>query len=269
MVPSDSTGESLLDEVIDRGLIGVRGGTKATAAGCWAEDVSEVEPLEPDEESVVVHRSRIRLDRHRLGGVSRRRDEPYARRGQRAQRVQAGMGPYWYRARGVPKSTGGRQGRQAPERESAERDRLAAGLGERAEWMRDRGQGGRRPKWTASGVIAALRDLAGILGHTPTMAELEGRPRTRWPSPARVRMVFGTWNAALAAADLPLNATRPRPRIWSDEEILQAIRDAAAAGDRGQKPFREGRRRPWLATITIRFGSWSAAESLALGEREA
>lgn len=179
------------------------------------------------------------------------------------------MGPYWYRVRDVPKSTGGQQGRPALERESAERECVAAGLGERAEWMGDLGQRRRRPIWTASRIIAALRDLAGILGHTPTMAELESRPRNRWPSPARVRMVFGTWNAALAAADLPLNATRPRPRLWSDEEMLQAIRDAAAAGDRGQKPFREGRRRPWLATITTRFGSWSAAESLALGERKA
>jgi hypothetical protein len=63
----------------------------------------------------------------------------------------------------------------------------------------------------------------------------------------------------------PQAAQRAPRHVWSDEEILQAIQDAAAAGDSGPKPFKEGRRSPSLMTITTRFGSWAAAEALALG----
>lgn len=202
--------------------------------------------------------------------VARRVDEPFVRRGQRAEALQRRTEPYEYQVREVRHAIGLRRPKPSAARELAERDRLAAVLKERAERMGGLGDfdaGARRGTiWTASRITTALSDLARMLGHTPTIAELGSRPRSRWPSPSRVRIVFGSWNAALAAAGLTLNATDRAPRrLWSDEDILQAIRDAAAAGDQGQRPFREGWRRPWLATITIRFGSWSVAESLALG----
>lgn len=159
---------------------------------------------------------------------------------------------------------------QTPEREIAERTRLAAQVQKRAQ--RIRAVAGDAPDrdatalWTGEDILNALPRLARILGHTPSITELQACSRKQWPSPACVRVAFGSWNAALAAAGLPLNRIDARARQrWSDEAILGAIREAAAAGDPGQKPFREGRRHPSVATIATRFGSWSVAESIALG----
>lgn len=206
----------------------------------------------------------------KLVPVARRLDEPFMRRGRCGEVRRAPTGDYRYRVRGGVGTSGLPRARPVPESEAAERQRLVKALDERVALMLVVGprtvRSGRVAMWTAERITAALRDLGRSLGRTPTMADLQSRPRSRWPSPARVRIVFGSWNAAVAAADLPLNATgRARRRMWSDDEILQAIREAAVEGDHGQRPFREGRRRPWLATITVRFGSWSVAEALALG----
>lgn len=202
--------------------------------------------------------------------MARSSDQPFGRGGQRGDGASAPTATYRYRVRSRRRPSGFPRGRPSAERDATERKRLVARLKERSARLKglgnasEAGRGG--GQWTAARIVAVLRDLAESLGHTPTMAELGSRPRSRWPSPALVRTVFGSWNAALAAAALPLNATdRSRRPVWSDEDILRAIRDAGAAGEPGQGPFGDGRRQPWLATIVIRFGSWSVAESLALG----
>lgn len=207
---------------------------------------------------------------NRLAPVAKPVDEPFVRHGQRATEVENGD-PYRYQVRGLKRPPRHRS-KSSAGLEAAERARLRVGLEERATRLRSvgggSGRGGPVARWTPDRIIVVLRTLADTLGRPPTMADLQARPRSSWPSPSRVRIVFGSWNAALTAAGLPLNATgHPRRQVWSDEEILRAIRDASAADDPGQRPFREGRRRPWLATITIRFGSWSVAQSLALGNR--
>lgn len=89
--------------------------------------------------------------------------------------------------------------------------------------------------------------------------------RAQEPTASAGKYRYQSWNA-VAEVGLPVDATdRARHRAWSDEDILQAVREAAAARDGGQTPFGEGRRRPWLATIIIRCGSWWVAESLAIG----
>lgn len=191
--------------------------------------------------------------------------KPLLRRGQRAAdlRLRPASGP----ARRVLVR---RQVTSKAERLGAEWEDLVAKMQKRA--LAIRGLTSRKAEhdpiafWTAPRIIAALGQLTVTLGHTPTIGDLESRPRAMWPSPARVRTVFGSWQAALAAAGLrPQVADHAPRRVWSDEEILQAIQDAAAAGDPGEEPFREGRRRPRLGVIAVRFGTWSVAESLAMG----
>lgn len=191
-------------------------------------------------------------------------ERPLARRGRRAEDLASGSG------RGPLRRVAARRRPAPPVQEPADRAHGVAWLEERAVGIRAIGmreaEAGAVALWTAPRIILALGQLAAIVGRTPTIGDLESRPRAQWPSPSRVRVVFGSWGAALAAAGLrPKSADHSPRRVWSDEEILQAIQDAAAAGDPGPGPFKEGRRRPDLGTITARFGSWSTAESLALG----
>ena len=196
--------------------------------------------------------------------MAQRSDKPLLRRGQRAAGLQARPA-----SDGMRRVLVRRQGASTAERVAAEWESLVTRLEERALAVRGlrahAGDSTPGPTWTAPRIVAALGELTVLVGHTPTIGDLEGRPRATWPSPSRVRIVFGSWKAALVAAGLRPQSTGHSPRrVWSDEEILQAIQDAAAGGDPGEVPFREGRRRPRLEAIAARFGSWSAAESLAL-----
>ncbi len=190
---------------------------------------------------------------------------PFGRRGQRGDDRTSPSGPHQLRRVFPRRQSGSPAGPDRVEWARPVARPLEPVRGIRAVGGRD-GHDGSVAMWTAPRIIAALGQLAVTVGHTPTIADLVSLPRAMWPSPSRVRTVFGTWNAALAAAGLrPKTAGHSPRRVWSDEEMLQAIQDAAAAGDPGQGPFQEGRRRPWLAAITSRFGSWPVAESLALG----
>lgn len=196
--------------------------------------------------------------------MAQRSDKPLLRRGQRAAGLQARPA-----SDGMRRVLVRRQGALTAERVAAEWESLVTRLEERALAVRGlrahAGDSAPGPTWTAPRIVAALGQLTVLVGHTPTIRDLESRPRATWPSPSRVRIVFGSWKAALVAAGLRPQSTGHSPRrVWSDEEILQAIQDAAAGGDPGEAPFREGRRRPRLEAIAARFGSWSAAESLAL-----
>jgi hypothetical protein len=112
----------------------------------------------------------------------------------------------------------------------------------------------RKPQ-TRDYLIERLQALAARLGHTPTQQEVDADPY----SPCRVTYAhrFGSWNAALEAAGLPLN----RPSVPYDcEMLLETLRQLA---DRlGRAPVTRElveHGLPCQATYTVRFGSWEAA----------
>lgn len=74
---------------------------------------------------------------------------------------------------------------------------------------------------------------------------------------------FGSWNAALSAAGLPLNRKGGRYRRWTDSEILEALK--ALAEKLGRRPVhsdfvsRDPAEVPSLPLIQRRFGSFKKA----------
>ena len=82
---------------------------------------------------------------------------------------------------------------------------------------------------------------------------------------AAVGIIFGSWNAALAPAGLVPTTTRRGTRTWSDEALLDAIREVAREGRVTSTRFRSGSGLATPATIATRLGSWSRAVQLALG----
>lgn len=99
----------------------------------------------------------------------------------------------------------------------------------------------RARSWTRAEILDGMRRWVARYGDIPTVADLEpSRARRagqqwraerfeagRWPSAAVVRREFGTLSAAVRVAGFsPRPApTRLRPKLRSDVEILQAIRE--------------------------------------------
>lgn len=104
-------------------------------------------------------------------------------------------------------------------------------------------------------LLDELRALAADLGRSPTAAEMS---KEGSHSPATYLDRYGTWNAALDAADLE---TRRFRRIGiSDRELIRALQEMVnALGRRPQRQEME-QRGPFSGTTYYnRFGSWSAA----------
>lgn len=92
-------------------------------------------------------------------------------------------------------------------------------------------------RYTDQDCIKALRRVAAKLGRTPAAdsASPNGYAAHREPGEPVAAVViyrFGTWNAALDAANLPRNNHRPRAgfgsRIYTDSELLSAVRKVIA-----------------------------------------
>ncbi len=109
-------------------------------------------------------------------------------------------------------------------------------------------------------LLNTLRDLADELGHSPTVDEMLARPGL--PAPQTYINRFGSWNAALEAAGLK---TRRRTAIYTDEQLLQALRDLAA--ELGQPPSASEmlarRDLPSPGAYQGHFGTWSKALAAA------
>ena len=122
----------------------------------------------------------------------------------------------------------------------------------------------RRPRWDRQGVISALRRWTRLEGQLPSSEAWLGgrhahgrwaREYPRWPSTAVVNSRFGSWNAAMAAARLPVT-----PYAYTDEDVIDALR--ADARRLGRTPTREDWRVrdpsvPGIGAVIRHFGSWN------------
>jgi len=96
-------------------------------------------------------------------------------------------------------------------------------------------------------------------------AKLERYRARQWPSAATLRSHFGSFSAALDAAGV-----EPRPRRtdvrWTDEAIIEALRDLAYQHDRPPRPDdldNSAHELPGIEVIALRFGSWHEAITAA------
>ena len=193
-------------------------------------------------------------------------NEPFRRRGQRAD-VQAdpGIGHPYLRGRELKRGTTDRNRQQRASREAAEREALAKAVAERAARALEVAHSNRSDaRWTPAACFRAFRHFYAAEGRSPSVSDLGSLESL--PSRSTIARVFGSLNAGLVAAGLPLNHVSEHRLRWSDEEILEALRQAELEGEPTSEPFRVGRRKPWIGTIERRFGSWRVAKALASGQ---
>jgi hypothetical protein len=120
------------------------------------------------------------------------------------------------------------------------------------------GFGERLQRWTRDAVIDAARRWADVHGRAPNSQDwarsaLDGsHPERNIPT-----RVFGSWNAMLAAAGLPITH-----RLWSRADILDALsawtdthQRAPTTADWGHGPHHSF---PSPGTVHNHFGSWTA-----------
>jgi len=112
--------------------------------------------------------------------------------------------------------------------------------------------------YTDERLIEILRNLAAELGRPPTGKEMLARPGL--PSPSTYVCRFGSWSKAKAAAGLDPRRRR-RPQIYTDEQLLDILRDLAAELNRPptQLELAACRDVPSPAAYYSHFGSWNAA----------
>jgi hypothetical protein len=112
----------------------------------------------------------------------------------------------------------------------------------------------RPPAYTDQQILNAVRTHAREHGRAPLASEWDASPDRNI-----ISQRFGSWNAALQTAGLSPRRIR---RAWSDEEILEGLRQFA---DHYGRPPRSTDRvgplahYPSPALAVTRFGSWSAA----------
>ncbi|MHB2000936.1 MAG: homing endonuclease associated repeat-containing protein [Solirubrobacteraceae bacterium] len=120
------------------------------------------------------------------------------------------------------------------------------------------------PSWKREQILAALRAYVEEYGGSPSKEDLEWPP-TGYPSARTVRRHFGSFTAGLQAAGL-----QPRSRRWSDEAIVEAMREFELETDFWPRPSDWARAcEDWPAAATVykRFGSWQAALEMAMDVR--
>jgi hypothetical protein len=189
---------------------------------------------------------------------------PFLRRGQRAEVKQPTIDTPYGRSGGRQEE---RRRQKRLERVDREREVTELTLEERFLRLAELPPSGERGPghWTRERCIAGLRAFHEIEGRTPRLDDFQ-KARHWPPSAATIWRVFGSWNSALVAAGIPVNRATGASgqRHWSDEEILEAIRQAEREGEPTSAAFRVGKRLPWIGTIEHRFGSWRVAKSLAM-----
>jgi hypothetical protein len=120
----------------------------------------------------------------------------------------------------------------------------------------------RPPERTRAEVIEAIRSWTAETGRPPRQADWPSVNGARWPSYMTVTTHFGTWRAGLEAAGFRANR-----RLWSSEEIVEALRRYTR--EHGRPPRQQdlvygATGMPAPHTIRRRFGSYAAALEAAL-----
>lgn len=120
-----------------------------------------------------------------------------------------------------------------------------------------------KPSWTPEEILVALRAFAAEFGKSPAKQELE-YPPTGYPSSRTVRRHFGSFTAGLKAAGL-----QPREKRWSEEAIIEAMREFERETDfwpRSSDWTVACEDWPSASTVYLRFGSWQAALDKAMSD---
>lgn len=117
--------------------------------------------------------------------------------------------------------------------------------------------------WSRAKIVAVIRELhdQGV-DLSPTAIQ---KSHSALFSSARSRSHFGTWRAAIVAAELDYDQIKRLQQRWSRESILDQIRDCHAAGEELLHPdFKARHRSLYLAACAHRyFGSWRRAVETA------
>ncbi|MGE5482284.1 MAG: homing endonuclease associated repeat-containing protein, partial [Bacteroidota bacterium] len=112
--------------------------------------------------------------------------------------------------------------------------------------------------WTAEAVIDGIRQAA-TAGEDLSAHRMQQRHSSLV---ATAQRLFGSWGAALQAAGYAPDLVR-RARAWTDEQIIERIRQLAADGadlsDNSANAWDSG----FYASARERFGSWPAALAAA------
>ena len=122
-----------------------------------------------------------------------------------------------------------------------------------------------RMKWTRERIIAALQAWAWEHGAAPNATDWR-QAAPEYPCFATVYPLFGTWDAALAAAGLERDLRRRGSPRWTRENVIAALRAHHAAA--GHSPSASSWARaaddhPTKETVRLLFGTWSAGLAAA------
>jgi hypothetical protein len=115
--------------------------------------------------------------------------------------------------------------------------------------------------WTRELIVSRLREWAETHGQTPSTMDLFRYPEL--PSAPTIKLHFGRWAFALAAAGL-----EPRPsKTWTDERIIVALQTSAATTGYSPKVAEWSvtghGARPTAKTVIRHFGRWNTALAAA------
>lgn len=114
------------------------------------------------------------------------------------------------------------------------------------------------PIWTPDKILTAIQQWAERCGRPP---KASAWIQADYDHPARstVALVFGTWNAAIAAAGFSVRRTR---KMWTREEIVDAIQRWGRTHN-GEPPramdFNGADDYPSRTAVIRTFGTWNAA----------
>lgn len=118
-------------------------------------------------------------------------------------------------------------------------------------------------RYTRDELLEALRSLARKTGRSPRIVDL--KEADGFPSVNQYLSAFGSWNKAKEAAGLQTFRKEGRGEPYSDEELLNKLRelDRHTDGLVTKEDMQEAEETPSAITYQRRFGSWNKAKKLA------
>lgn len=134
---------------------------------------------------------------------------------------------------------------------------------------------GRQPYWTNDQMIAALQEASsrseGEALPQARYGELVARngPNFRAPHAQSIRRRFGTWNAAVGAAGIPVNAPlRDQDADWTYDDVVEAaavfIVEFGTTSGSAYRAWATGRRNMPSSAVIERVATWAEMAQGAL-----